>query len=257
MHQPRPQLRYSQAEWEVRCDLAACYQLAELYGMSDMAVTHISARIPGDGDFFLLNPFGMLFDEITASSLIKVDLDGNVIDGGPEEMNPAGFVIHSAIHMARPELTCVMHSHTRANNAVAMQKEGLLPLSQKAMLISSFVRYHDYEGASLNLGERERILGDLGDGRILILRNHGALTAGTSIAEAFCWMHKLESACRFQVDGLSGGRELNWQSEEAVRSTAEQGRKLFGPGGPAATGKLEWAALVRKLERERGTNYRT
>ena len=154
----------SAAEWQVRCELAACYQLTDLYGMSDMAATHISARVPGPEEHFLLNPFGMLFDEITASSLIKADVEGNVVSGGSsKQMNFAGFVIHSAIHMAKPELTCVMHTHTRANNGVAMLKEGLLPLSQKALLMYHYIRYHDFEGAALNLGERERIVADMSD----------------------------------------------------------------------------------------------
>ena len=249
----------SAQEWQVRCELAACYQLTDLYGMSDMAATHISARVPGPEEHFLLNPFGMLFDEITASSLIKVDVEGNVVSGGTsKQMNFAGFVIHSAIHMAKPELTCVMHAHTRANNGVAMLKEGLLPLSQKALLMYHYIRYHDFEGAALNLGERERIVADMGDeGRCMILRNHGALTVGTSIGEAFCWMYKLEMACQHQLDGLSAQRELQLLSKEVIEITKEQGRKLFMPGGAAECGKLEWPGLVRKLERERGTLYRT
>jgi ribulose-5-phosphate 4-epimerase/fuculose-1-phosphate aldolase len=245
-------------EWKVRCDLAACYQLTDLYGMSDMAGTHISARVPGPEDHFLVNPFGYFFDEITASSLIKVDLDGQVVAGDQGRLNPAAFVIHSAIHMARPDLICVMHTHTRANNAIGMQKEGLLPLSQKALLMWDFVRYHDYEGAALNLDERERIVRDAGEeGRAIVLRNHGALTLGRTVGEAFCWMYRLEAACRYQVDGLAGGRELNWMSEETCKYTANQGRKLLGPGGVAECGTLEWPALIRKLEREKGASYRS
>lgn len=182
--------QFSEEEWRVRCELAACYQLIDLYGMSDMAGTHVSARVPGPEHHFLLNPFGMFFDEITASSLIKVDQDGNVVDGAADQLNPAGFVIHSAVHMANHELVCVAHTHTRANNAVAMQKDGLLPLSQKALLLWDFVRYHDFEGAALDLDERSRLVRDLGDnGRVVILRNHGAMTVGASVAEAFVWMY--------------------------------------------------------------------
>jgi ribulose-5-phosphate 4-epimerase/fuculose-1-phosphate aldolase len=249
---------YSAEEWALRCDLAACYQLIDLYGMSDLAATHISVRIPGDEHHFLLNRFGMLFDEINASSLIKIDLDGNVIGSEAELLNPAGFTIHSAIHMHDPSLACVLHTHTRANNAIAMQKEGLLPLSQKAMLLWNFLRYHDYEGIALDMSERERIVRDLGpDGRVVVLRNHGALTVGRTVAEAFVWMYRLEAACRYQVDGLAGGRELNWLSDADVAHAAKQGRKALGPGGFAEAGKLEWPALLRKLERERGTAYRT
>ncbi len=248
----------SAEEWAVRCELAACYQLTDLYGMSDLAGTHISARVPGPEDHFLLNPFGYLFDEITASSLIKVDVKGNVVAGKSEQLNFAGFVIHSAIHMERPELVCVMHTHTRANNGVGMQKEGLLPISQKALLMYHFVRYHDFEGAAFNLGERERILADMGeDGRAMILRNHGALTVGRSIGEAFVWMYKLEMACQHQVDGLSGNRELHWPTQEVQDLTIQQGRDLFKPGGHAEAGRLEWGGLLRKLERQRGTGYRT
>jgi ribulose-5-phosphate 4-epimerase/fuculose-1-phosphate aldolase len=248
----------SAKEWQLRCELAAAYQLVDLYGMSDLAATHISVRLPGDEHHFLVNSFGMLFDEITASSLIKVDLDGNVLGAEARKLNPAGFVIHSAIHMARPDLACVLHTHTRANNAVAMQKEGLLPLSQKAVLLWDFLGYHDYEGVALDTNERERIVADLGpEGRVMILRNHGGLTVGRSVAEAFCWMYRLEAACRYQVDGLSGHRDLNWLPDPAVANAAAQGRKALGPGGFAEVGKLEWPSLIRKLERERGTSYRT
>ena len=247
----------SHAEWDLRCELAACYQLVDLYGMSDLAATHISVRLPGDDHHFLVNRFGMLFDEITASSLLKVDLEGNVI-GEAQKLNPAGFVIHSAIHMARPELACVLHTHTRANNAIAMQKKGLLPLSQKAVLLWDFIGYHDYEGVAGDKDERARIVRALGeDGRIVILRNHGGLTVGRTIAEAFCWMYRLEAACRYQIDGLAGGQEMNWLPEASVAKAAAQGRTALGPGGWAEVGSLEWPSLLRKLDRERGTSYRT
>jgi len=248
----------SPEEWAVRCELAACYQLTDLYKMSDLAGTHISARVPGPEDHFLLNPFGWLFDEITATSLLKVDVEGNVVSGNSEQLNFAGFVIHSAIHMARPDLICVMHTHTRANNGVGMQKEGLLPISQKALLMYDFVRYHEFEGAAFNLGERERILNDMGEeGRAMLLRNHGALTVGRSIGEAFVWMYKLEMACQHQIDGLAGNRELHWPTKEVIATTIDQGRKLFRPGGHAEAGRIEWQGLLRKLERDRGTSYRT
>ena len=249
----------SEAEWAIRCDLAACYQLTDLYGMSDLTANHISARLPGPEHHFLLNRFGMLFDEITASSLVKVDLDGHVIGGDSTQMNYAGFVIHGAIHEAYPDLTCVMHTHTNANNAVAMLREGLMPLTQKAMTIWHFLRYHDYEGPAVELGERERLVRDLGpDGRVMILRNHGALTAGGSIAEAFVWMLRLEQACRQQVEGLSCGRDLLPLSEELIRkSVAVCVNGMPGSVGATQMGNRDWPALLRKLERERGTSYRT
>ena len=249
---------FSKEEWKVRCDLAACYQLVDLYGMSDLTGTHISARVPGPEHHFLLNPYGWLFDEITASSLIKVDLKGNVVWGPKDKLNFAGFVLHSAIHMAVPELICVMHSHTVANAAVGMHKSGLRPLSQKAMIIQPFLRYHDYEGTADNLEERQRVVANMGtEGRCMILRNHGALTVGRSIGEAFSWMYTLEMACKQQVAGLTGTEEdLIRLTPAVVSHTREQGRVGLSPGGHSERG-FEWPALVRKLERDRGTSYKT
>lgn len=251
---PRP-AGINEAEWQMRVDLAAAYQLVDLYGWSDLASTHISARIP-DTEEFLINPYGMLFDEITASSLVKVNERGEVLSKTDYPVNPAGFVIHSAVHMGRPDVHCVLHTHTRAGNAVAMQAEGLLPLSQKALIILSFLRYHDYEGIAVNMEERERLVRDLGEhGRVMILRNHGLLSVGGSVAEAFVWMHRLEAACQYQVDGLAGGRPLHFPSEGVQQHSIEQGRATLGPNGFARTG-FEWPALLRKLERERGPGYR-
>ena len=250
----------SAEEWAVRCDLAAAYQLIDLYGMSDLTGTHISARVPGPDDLFYLNPLGILFDQITASSLITVDLDGNIVDGDAD-MNFAGFVIHSAVHMAKPELTSALHTHTVANNAVAAMQEGLLPMTQKALLNLSFVKYHDYEGGALDVDERQRIVRDLGDdGRIVLLRNHGALTVGSSVAEAWVFMYRLEMACRMQVAAMScaaGGMTPIELSPEVILHTMEQGRKALSPGGAFEAGTQEWPSLLRKLERERGTSYRT
>jgi ribulose-5-phosphate 4-epimerase/fuculose-1-phosphate aldolase len=248
----------SPAEWKVRCDLAACYQLIDLYGMSDLTGTHISVRVPGPEHHFLLNPYGWLFDEITASSLIKVDLKGNVVSGPKDKLNFAGFVLHSAIHMAVPELICVMHSHTVANAAVGMHKSGLRPLSQKAMIIQHFLRYHDYEGTADNLEERQRVVANMGsEGRCMILRNHGALTVGRSVGEAFSWMYTLEMACKQQVAGLTGTEEdLIELTPAVVAHTREQGRVGLSPGGHSERG-FEWPALIRKLERDRGTSYKT
>ena len=248
----------SPEEWKVRCDLAACYQLIDMYGMSDLTGTHTSVRVPGPEDHFLLNPYGWLFDEITASSLIKVDLNGNVVWGPKDKLNFAGFIIHSAIHMAVPELVCVMHTHTVANAAVGMHKSGLRPLSQKAMILQHFLRYHDYEGTADNLDERARIVQNMGtEGRAMILRNHGALTVGRSIGEAFSWMYTLEMACKQQVAGLTGTEDdITELSPELVAHTREQGRVGLSPGGHSERG-FEWPALVRKLERDRGSSYKT
>ena len=250
--------KVSDAEWQTRQDLAACYRLCAHFRMTDLIYTHISARVPGPDHHFLINAYGLMFDEITASSLVKVDIEGKILEDTEDlGINPAGFVIHSAIHMHDPDIICVLHTHARAITAVGMQKEGLLPLSQKALLMWDLLRYHDYEGAALNLDERERIVRDIGDGRAAILRNHGGLTVGRTVAEAFCWMYRLDAACKYQVDALAGNRELQWMQPETVRHAAAQGRKILGPGGFAECGKLEWAALLRKLERDRGTSYRT
>ncbi|MBM3347485.1 MAG: class II aldolase/adducin family protein [Betaproteobacteria bacterium] len=248
----------SPAEWKVRCDLAACYQLVDLYDMADLTGTHISARVPGPEHHFLLNPYGWLFDEITASSLIKVDLNGNVVWGPRDKLNFAGFVLHSAIHMAVPELICVLHSHTVANAAVGMHKSGLRPLSQKAMILQHFLRYHDYEGTADNLDERARVVANMGtEGRVMILRNHGALTVGRTVGEAFSWMYTLEMACKQQVAGLTGTEDdITQLSPDLIAHVREQGRAGLSPGGHSERG-FEWPALLRKLERDRGTAYRT
>ena len=246
----------SEEEWQIRCDLAACYQLIDLYGMSDLMSTHISARVPGKEDHFLLHRYGLLFEEVTASSLIKVDVNGAIV-AGEGEPNSGGFIIHSAIHMYRPDLRCVLHTHTAGNNAIAMQKQGLLPLSQQAMMLKPFIGYHDYEGVADDLDERARLAANIGtDGRILVLRHHGALTMGLTIGEAFVWTYRFETACQYQVAGLSGGQEIGQLSDAAVERAGKQGQWLLSAGGPGECG-LEWPALLRKLERERGTSYRT
>lgn len=254
-------LGISPEEWALRCDLAAAYQLVDLYGYSDLAGTHISVRVPGPEHHFLLNPLGVLFDQITASSLIKVDQHGQVVDGDNRDLNFAGFVIHSAIHMARPDLICALHTHTRANNGVGATAEGLLPLTQKALLILPFVSYHAYEGAATDIGERERIVEDLGEhGRVMILRNHGALTVGASIAEAWVWNYRLEQACRFQVDAMAcvaGGLTPNHLDQATIDHTMAQGKEMLSSKGWFAAGTTEWPSLLRKLENERGTAYRT
>ena len=249
----------TEQEWKLRVDLAACYQLTDLYGMSDLAGTHISVRVPGPEHHFLLNPYGRLFDDMTASSLIKVDLEGGIVgDSQGGKLNPAAFIIHSAVHMNDPDITCVMHTHACAITAVGMQKDGLLPLSQKALVMWSLLKYHDYEGPVLDVDERARIVKDLGpDGRVVILRNHGGLTVGRSIAEAFVWMYRLNTACKMQIDALAGNRELQWLQADTVEHSAAQGKKMLGAGGWAEPGDVLWQSLLRKLERERGPSYKT
>jgi ribulose-5-phosphate 4-epimerase/fuculose-1-phosphate aldolase len=244
----------SPEEWQTRADLAAAYRLAVIYGWTDLNNTHFSARIPGT-EHFLLNPLGMLFDEITASSLIKLDKDGHILSASDYPSNPAGFVIHSAIHMSSPDLNWVIHTHSRFGTAVATQRQGLLPVTQKALTLLGWTAYHDFEGAAFDVGERPRIVGDLGDKRILILRNHGLMTVGKTVGEAFVWMYRIETACRIQIDALSGGSELNPISDATQAKTIEQGRKMYGAGGFIETGK-EWPALLRQLERVDGTSYR-
>ena len=239
----------SAAEWEARCELAAAFRLAANLGWSDFLGTHFSLRVPGTEDQFLINPYGMLFEEITASSLIKIDLEGNKLSGSPYEVNRAGFVIHSAVHMGAHEAHCVMHCHTTTGVGVATQRQGLLPITQMALTLWGELRYHDYEGVADNEDERARIVKDLGDGTMMLLRNHGTLTVGATVGEAFARMNRLERACRFQVAALSSGSEPNPIPQEIVDYTARQGRDL-ATNGRGAGGKLLWSALKRKLDRE-------
>ncbi|RPJ46059.1 MAG: class II aldolase/adducin family protein [Betaproteobacteria bacterium] len=238
------------AEWQARVELAAAYRLTAMMGWTDMLGTHISCRVPGTHDQFLINPYGLLFEEMTASDLIKCDVDGSKLSESPYEVNSAGFTIHSAIHMNCPGADAVMHCHTQYGVAVASQKDGLLPLTQMALTALSQVRYHDFEGVAEDLNERERLVRDLGDGGMLILRNHGTLTAGRSIGEMFARMYRLERACKFQITAMTGGAELNRLPDEVVKHTVAQGRFIYGEGGRGAGGKLMWAALMRKLDRE-------
>src|ERR1700761_982824 len=197
----------SEAEWKARVNLAALYRLVALYGWDDMVDTHISARIPGPDHHFLINPYGMFFDEITASSLVKIDLDGNIIQETPYRINPAGFTIHSAIHAAREDAQYVMHLHTADGVAVSAQKHGLLPISQHALVVLPRLAYHDYEGIALNLEERERIVADMGDSATILLRNHGTLAVGPSAGDCWNAMYFLERACTMQINALGGGME--------------------------------------------------
>ena len=210
MNAPASSIRaqVSDAEWALRTDLAACYRLVALFGWDDLIFTHISARVPGPEHHFLINPYGLLFSEITASSLIKVDLDGRKVADSPHEVNPAGFTIHSAVHAAREDAQCVLHVHSVNGVAVSAQAEGVLPLSQHSMFVLSSLAYHDYEGVALNDDEKPRLVGDLGDKRFLMLRNHGLLTIGASVAEAFVSMYFFEATCMIQVRAQAGGTAL-------------------------------------------------
>ena len=236
----------SAEEWQLRCDLAAAYRLVALFGWSDLVFTHISARLPGAGHHFLINPYGLLFEEITASSLIRVDQDGNKLQDSPFPVNPAGFTIHSAVHMARHDAACVIHTHTRAGMAVASLKEGLLPLNQIALQFYGRLGTHDYEGVALDLDERERIIADLGDKSALLLRNHGLLTVGRSVAEAFQLMYYLNLACEVQIAAQSTGAELVMPSLAAREKVARQNDRTNLDEGEL---QLEWAAHLRLLDK--------
>lgn len=235
----------STEEWQLRVDLAAAYRLIALYGWDDLIFTHVSARIPGDEHHFLINPYGMMFEEITASSLVRVDQDGNKIDPDDFDINPAGFTIHSAIHAVRDDATCVMHTHTTAGVAVSAQKDGLLPLSQQSLFPLSNLAYHDYEGVALREDEKARLQKDLGNNSFMILRNHGLLTTGGSIADAFLGMYILQRACEVQIQALSGNREMTPIPAgivDTIRQQAEQVTRGMG-------GQLAWPGLLRKLDR--------
>jgi ribulose-5-phosphate 4-epimerase/fuculose-1-phosphate aldolase len=241
----------TEQEWQTRVDLAAAYRLVALYGWDDLIFTHISSRVPGAEHHFLLNPYGMMFEEVTASSLVKVDLAGNKVMESPYFVNPAGFTIHSAVHAAREDALCVMHLHTLYGIAVSAQKEGLLPISQQAMLALQSLAYHDYEGLALNEDEKPRLVSDLGDKNHMILRNHGLLTVGSSPAEAFLAMFLLERACKIQILAQSGNSELVKVPDPIVRLVESQVRAVTVGQGAA----LIWPGLLRKLDRI-GPSYR-
>lgn len=235
----------SDAEWRQRIDLAACYRLVALFGWDDLIFTHISARVPGPEHHFLINPYGMLFDEITASSLVKIDLDGKKVMDSPYEINPAGFIIHSAVHAARRDAQCVLHVHSINGVAVSAQEEGLLPLSQHSIFVLASLAYHDYEGVALNDNEKPRLVSDLGDKRFLMLRNHGLLTVGASVAEAFVAMYFFEASCMIQVRAQAGGGTLCKISDDIVAGAEQWWQEVtHGEGGG-----LAWPALLRKLDR--------
>ena len=237
----------SEEEWQVRTDLAAAYRLVALYGWDDLIFTHLSARVPGPEHHFLINPYNLMFEEITASSLVKIDTEGHPVMETPYLTNPAGFTIHSAIHMAREDAHAVLHLHTPHGQAVSAMSEGLLPHTQTAMIAKHNVAYHDYEGIATDLEERERLVADLGEKHAMILRNHGTLTVGERVADAFLRMYFLERACEAQVYMLSAGREnLNTPPQGVEEKVAGQ----TAPQGMAAVSQmLAWPALLRKLDR--------
>ena len=241
----------SEEEWELRVNLAACYRLIAMYGWDDLIFTHISARVPGPEDHFLINAYGLLFEEMTASSLVKVDLDGQIVQETPYFINPAGFTIHSAVHAAREDAGCVLHTHTRAGVAVSAQRAGLLPISQISAVVHTSLGYHDYEGIALNEEEKPRLVADLGENNFFILRNHGLLTVGENIPDAFLFMYALETACQIQVGAQAGGGELIPVPDPILDGMKAQVEAVLKGAG----GELAWPGLLRKLDR-RDPSYR-
>ena len=236
----------SAEEWQIRTDLAACYRAIAMYGWDDLVFTHISARVPGPDEHFLINAYGMLFEEITASSLLKVDLAGNKVLESEYPVNPAGFTIHSAVHEANHTVGCVLHTHTRAGIAVSAQAGGLLPLSQTSLFPLATLSYHDYEGVALNADEKPRLVNDLGTNSAMILRNHGLLTTGPTIPDAFLLMYILETACQIQIMAQSAGEPLLQIAAPILAGIAAQKEEVTKGLG----GALVWPGLLRKLDRQ-------
>ena len=244
MHIPSLKEVVSADEWQLRCDLAAAYRLVAAYGWSDLVFTHISARIPGPEHHFLINPYGLMFDEITASSLVKVDQHCNKLSDSPFPVNPAGFVIHSAIHAGRDDAACVLHTHSRAGVAVSAQKCGILPISQQSTFVLGSLAYHDYEGVALRDDEKPRLQTDLGRANYLVLRNHGLLTVGRTIADAFLQMYTFENTCRIQLDAQAGFFIVKVTTEIFTGVASAMKAVTVGQGA-----NLVWPALLRKLDR--------
>jgi ribulose-5-phosphate 4-epimerase/fuculose-1-phosphate aldolase len=239
--------KVSPEEWQVRVDLAAAYRLVHRFGWEDLVFTHISARVPGAEEHFLINPYGLFFDEITASSLVKIDLDGNTVQDSPFPINPAGFVIHSAIHAGRHDAKCVLHTHTVNGIAVSAQHGGLLPLSQHSMAVLGSLGYHDFEGPATRDDEKPRLVADLGTNVHLILKNHGLLTVGETVAEAFTRMYYLERSCEIQIRAQAGGGELTHVSKEVLDASYATMQTSGAPRRSAAL--LVWPGLLRRLDR--------
>lgn len=233
------------AEWRLRVDLAACYRLVALYGWDDLIFTHISARVPDSDHHFLINPYGMTFDEVTASSLVKVTLDGRKVLDSPYEINPAGFTIHSAIHAAREDAGCVLHTHSLNGVAVSATKAGVLPISQQSIFVLSSLGYHDYEGVALLEGEKPRLVRDLGDKSFFMLRNHGILTVAASVPDAFVLMYIFESACTIQIRAQAASSELIPIDQKIIAGAQMAAKQVTRSSG----GALAWPGLTRKLDR--------
>ncbi len=245
--------RFSPEEWAIRVDLAAAYRLVAHFHWDDLVFTHITARLPGPDHHFLINPYGMMFDEITASSLVKIDMDGKKVAENPWPINPAGFTIHSAIHAARHDVQCVLHTHTLNGVAVSAQKSGVLPLSQQSIFVLQSLAYHDYEGVALRDDEKPRLVADLATKSYLMLRNHGLLTVGRTIAEAFQAMYIFEATCAIQIRAQSGGGELVPVQQEIIDTAMQQAREVSNGLGPH---QLIWPGLLRRLDRI-DNSYRT
>jgi ribulose-5-phosphate 4-epimerase/fuculose-1-phosphate aldolase len=244
---PSRKNQVSPEEWQTRVDLAAAYRLVAMFKWDDLVFTHISARVPGSADEFLINPYGLMFDEITASSLIKIDAQGNKLDASPYDVNPAGFTIHSAIHSARHDALCVMHVHSLNGIAVSAQKGGVLPISQQSIFVLSSLSYHDYEGVALRDDEKPRLVADLGpDNKYLMLRNHGLLTLGNTVADAFLGMYFFETVCTIQVRAMAGGGELIQVDPRIVAGAQSQARVATRGVG---AGALTWPGLLRRLDK--------
>jgi ribulose-5-phosphate 4-epimerase/fuculose-1-phosphate aldolase len=250
----------SRSEWEIRVDLAAFYRLVALHGMTDLVSNHITARVPGKAEAFLINPYGMAYEEITASSLMKVDLDGRILlqPDHAYGINPTGYIIHSAIHAARPDLQCIAHTHTRAGIAVSAMSCGLLPLSQTALRFHGNLGYHEFEGFALDAAEKQRLIADLGKHDNMILRNHGLLACGRTLAQAFVNLHNLELACRSQVDAMAAGAALHYPSAAAIDAARRVYDAVRDPDNTefGVSSALAWAALLRQLDRS-DASYRT
>ena len=241
---PSVRAKVSPEEWQTRVDLAACYRLVDHYGMSDLTGTHISARVPGEDAAFLINPYGLIFEEITASSLIKVDIDGNILSETEYPVNAAGYTIHSAVHAVRHDVNCALHTHTRAGMAVSSLKCGLLPMSQHAARFIDNIGYHDYEGVATNLDERERLQQDLQDNCALILRNHGLMTCGNTVAHAFRLIQKLEKACQAQIDGMAARTKVT-----EIAPTVQESTKKHFAKKETLSAQRDWPGLLRQLDR--------
>jgi len=245
MTRPDVKSQVTDVEWQLRVDLAACYRLVAHFGWDDLIFTHISARVPGPEHHFLINPYGLTFDEVTASSLVKIDHDARKVLDSPYEINPAGFTIHSAVHAAREDARCVLHTHSLNGVAVSAQKAGVLALSQQSTFVLASLAYHDYEGVALNADEKPRLVRDLGDKHFFMLRNHGLLTVGPTVPDAFVMMYVFEAACTIQVRAQAGGGELISIDPKVLAGSAMMAKAVTRGAG----GGLAWPGLLRKLDR--------